>query len=236
MTEEPQRPSTRPRKSGVVVPHRPKWHGEIAALAIWAVGRSLSATWRLQVRDETGLPAGHDRPLIAAIWHNRLALAMPIWRSWQKRRPGAQLAALISASRDGALLARTFSYFGVKPIRGSSSRRGAQALLELTSALRSNLNVAITPDGPRGPKYRVQPGIISLAQVSGVPIVPIGVRASRKKELRSWDAFQIPYPFARCEAVLGPLIHVPRNATPEEHEQARGTLESVLLQLNESQP
>src|SRR5262249_21448664 len=133
MTEQQQvRPKSATRRSGVVVPHRPKWHGEIAACGIWLFGRALSATWRFELRDECGLEKG---PLIAAIWHNRLAMAMPIWNWWQKRHPSERLAALISASRDGALLARTFSYFGVKPIRGSSSRRGAQALLESNSAL-----------------------------------------------------------------------------------------------------
>src|SRR5690348_17161734 len=152
MTGEPQVRSAQPRRSGVVVPYKPKWHGEVAAFGIWALGRSLSATWRLRVREEMGLPPTHKGPLIAAIWHNRLALAMPVWKWWQKSHPRENLAALISASRDGALLARTFSYFGIKPIRGSSSRRGAQALLELTSALHDGLNVAITPDGPRGPR------------------------------------------------------------------------------------
>ena len=227
MTEQPQpRPK---RRSGVVVPHQPKWHGEIAACAIWLFGRTLSATWRLEVQKERGLPPG---PLIAAIWHNRLALAMPIWRLWQKDHPSERLAALISASRDGALFARTFSYFGVKPIRGSSSRRGAQALLELHSALSDGYNVAITPDGPRGPKYKVQPGIISLAQVTGVPIVPLGVKAARRKELRSWDSFQIPLPFTRCQAVIGRPISIPRDASPEQHEQARLELEATMLSIN----
>lgn len=232
MIADPQSPPPKPRRSGVVVPHRPKWHGEIAACAIWVAGRTLSATWRLTVRNETGLTPEDKRPLIAAIWHNRLALAMPVWRCWKREHLGANLAALISASRDGALLARTFSYFGVKPVRGSSSRRGAQALLELCSALENGFNVAITPDGPRGPKYEVQPGIITLAQVSGVPIVPVGVSVSRKTELRSWDAFQVPLPFSRCDAVFGPLIHVPRNATAEQREAARSALESALISLN----
>jgi lysophospholipid acyltransferase (LPLAT)-like uncharacterized protein len=230
MIEQPHaRPKGGTGRSGVVVPHRPKWHGEIAACAIWFAGRVLFATWRLEVQNEYGLRCG---PFIAAIWHNRLALAMPIWRWWQKDHPNERLAGLISASRDGALLARTYSYFGVKPIRGSSSRRGAQALLELTSVLKDGYDVAITPDGPRGPKYKVQPGIISLAQVTGVPIVPLGVSVARKKELRSWDAFQIPLPFTRCRATVGQVINVPRDASPEQHEELRNQLETVMLTIN----
>jgi lysophospholipid acyltransferase (LPLAT)-like uncharacterized protein len=229
MTEQPQVPAKPKRRSGVVVPHRPKWHGEIAACAIWLLGRTLSATWRLEVRNDFGIAHG---PVIVAIWHNRLALSMPIWRWWQKDHPQERLAALISASRDGALLARTYSYFGVKPIRGSSSRRGAQALLELTSVLNDGYVVAITPDGPRGPKYKVQPGIISLAQVTGIPIVPVGVSVARKKELRSWDAFQIPHPFTRCRATIGQPINIPRDLSPEQHEDLRQHLETTLLTLN----
>ncbi len=227
MTGQPQvQPK---RRSGVIVPHRPKWHGEIAACAIWLLGRALSTTWRFELKDESGLRNG---PFIAAIWHNRLALARPIWHWWHARHPSERLAALISASRDGALLARTFSYFGVKPVRGSSSRRGAQALLELNSALRDGYDIAITPDGPRGPRYKVQSGIISLAQLSGVPILPFGVRVTRKKELQSWDAFQIPLPFAQCSAVIGRPIRIPRDASPEQREEARLLLESTMLSIN----
>jgi lysophospholipid acyltransferase (LPLAT)-like uncharacterized protein len=220
------------RRSGVVVPHRPRWHGEVAACAIWLAVRTLGATWRLEVEDLADIRRNESGPLIAALWHNRLALAMPIWKRWQRDFPAARLAALISASRDGALLARTFSYFGVKPVRGSSSRRGAQALIELSTALSEGYNVAITPDGPRGPKYQVQPGIISLAQVTGVPIVPIGIKAKRKKELRSWDAFQVPLPFTACSAVFAPIIKVARDATAEDREQARAALEAALRSLN----
>jgi lysophospholipid acyltransferase (LPLAT)-like uncharacterized protein len=227
MTEQPQAPPN--CRSAVLNPHRPTWQGEIAACCLWLTGRALSATWRLKLENQCDLKEG---PLIAAIWHNRLALAMPIWRWWQARHPAERLAALMSASRDGALLARTFSYFGVKPIRGSSSRRGPQALLELTSVLKNGYDVAITPDGPRGPKYKVQSGIISLAQITGVPILPFGVSVARKKELRSWDAFQIPLPFTRCRATLGHAIRVPRNAAPAEREELRAQLESTMLRMN----
>lgn len=222
----------RARRSGVVVPHRPKWHGEIAACAIWLAGTALARTWHLTLENESGFSETYDQPLIGAIWHNRLAVAMPVWKWWRGRNKRARLAALISASRDGALLARTFSYFGVKPIRGSSSRRGAQALIELTSAIKDKFTVAITPDGPRGPKYVVQPGIIALAQLTGTPIVPIGVFIERKKQLRSWDGFQIPYPFTKCHARLGPPIRIARDATAEEQELARQQLETSLRHLN----
>jgi lysophospholipid acyltransferase (LPLAT)-like uncharacterized protein len=200
---------------------------------VWLLIGTLAKTWRFHIRDESGLLDGTQRgPLIGALWHNRLAVAMPLWKWGAARRPASGLAALVSASRDGGLLARIFERFGVRPIRGSSSRRGAQALLELTSALQDDFHAAITPDGPRGPKYIVQPGIISLAQLSGIPIMPVGAFIRRKWQLKSWDAFQIPLPFTRCDVVFGAPICVPRDASPEQREEARATLESRLKALN----
>src|SRR4051812_19721223 len=191
-------PSSKKRSSTPVIPHRPSWQGELGAFAAWVIGSALAKTWRVRVSDESGCVEGNgEGPLIVAIWHNRLATAMKVWQWAGPYRPSAGLAALISASRDGGFLARTFERFGVRPVRGSSSRRGAQALLELTSVIEDNYHVAITPDGPRGPKYVVQPGIISLAQLCAIPILPIGVFAHHKKQLRSWDNFQIPLPFSR---------------------------------------
>ena len=215
------------------MPHRPKWHGQLAARALWLLGAGLEKTWRVTLRDEGEILQPPERgPVIFALWHNRLGVAMTFWSIVRQKRPEAGLAALISASRDGGLLARTFENFGVTPIRGSSSRRGAQALIELVSALRANYHIAITPDGPRGPKYIVQPGIISLAQLSGAPIIPAGARIDPKKQLRSWDAFQVPLPFARCELAFGKAIHVPRRSSPDELESARAHLESELKRIN----
>jgi lysophospholipid acyltransferase (LPLAT)-like uncharacterized protein len=105
-------------------------------------------------------------------------------------------------------------------------------LIEIVSALREGYHVAITPDGPRGPKYNVQPGIISLAQLSGAPIVPAGARISSRKNLRSWDAFQVPLPFARCDLMFSRPIYVPRRASAEELESYRTQLEAELRRIS----
>jgi lysophospholipid acyltransferase (LPLAT)-like uncharacterized protein len=206
------------------------------------LGTGLSRSWRVQFHDDSGLlglpeqsgtsGAQPQGPIIFSIWHNRLAVAMTFWSIVRRRRGGAGLAALISASRDGGLLAQTFRHFGVMPVRGSSSRRGAQALIELVSAMREGYHVAITPDGPRGPKYSIQPGIISLAQLSGAPIVPAGAKIGAKKELRSWDRFQVPMPFARCELQFGRPIFVPRRASEEELATLRAQLEAEMKRIN----
>jgi lysophospholipid acyltransferase (LPLAT)-like uncharacterized protein len=177
-----------------------------------------------------------DGPVIFCVWHNRLALSMVayfkhaqfIWRA-----PG--LVAMISASRDGGLLAAVLEKFGVQPVRGSTSRRGRQALLESTTWLEKGYNVAITPDGPRGPRYRAQSGVVFLAQITGAKIVPVQVDVRGKIQLRSWDRFQVPLPFARCRIHFGTPMSIARDASEEERMKFRARLEAAL-QPDESIP
>jgi len=146
------------------------------------------------------------------------------------RRHPRKLAALVSASKDGALLAAVLGRFGVEQVRGSSSRRGPQALLELTSHAQMGYDLAITPDGPRGPRYVVQEGVIALAQLTGLPIIPVTCNTRRKLCLKSWDRFQIPLPFSKCEVILNEPILVPRQAGEAEREERRSQLENCLRQ------
>ncbi len=169
------------------------------------------------------------QPVIYCLWHNRLAFSMAIWRKYLlKRQPTRRLAALVSASRDGALLARILETFGVQPVRGSTSRRGPQALLELTTLAEGGWDLAITPDGPRGPRYVVQEGVIALAQLTGMPIVAVTCHVTRKICMKSWDRFQIPLPFARCQVSFYPPVLVPREADDAEREALRAALERQL--------
>src|SRR5208283_4835647 len=118
------------------------------------------------------------------------------------------------------------------PVRGSSSRRGPQALLEMATLAGLGYDLAITPDGPRGPRYVVQDGVMSLAQVTGLPIVPFSFFARRKICLRSWDGFQIPLPFSRCEINVARPIRVPRDATDSERGELRRQLEQALMEIS----
>ncbi|MDB6024618.1 MAG: hypothetical protein JWM68_841, partial [Verrucomicrobiales bacterium] len=164
------------KSSGIVVPHPLKWHQHLAATLIYALMRGIGATWRVHWGgNSSGLMTNKQRsPIIFCSWHNRLALSMMINRHVQKIGPGRGLAAIVSASKDGGIVARILELFDSQPVRGSSSRRGAQALLELTTWVERGLDIAITPDGPRGPCYKIQDGITSLAQVTGLAIVPVG--------------------------------------------------------------
>ncbi len=213
-------------KAGPVVPARLAWHGQLAAWSLCRTTQLLSRTWRCRWHDESGAFNGVKQgPLIFALWHNRLAASMVIYHRFVKhRRPAPGLAALISASKDGALLARTLQYYEVQPVRGSSSRRGRQALLELTSWIERGYHVAITPDGPRGPRYAAQEGVIALAQLTGVPIIPVTSHSHPKAVLRSWDQFEIPLPFARCDICFGEPLLVPRDASTDLRQALRKTL------------
>jgi lysophospholipid acyltransferase (LPLAT)-like uncharacterized protein len=157
---------------------------------------------------------------------------MRIYRAYVREgKQSAGLAALVSASKDGALLARILEDFGVQAVRGSSSRRGPQALLELTTWADRGYDLAITPDGPRGPCYGVQEGVMSLAQLTSLPVVPVSCELRPKIRLRSWDRFQIPFPFGKCVIRFGEPIRVPREAPDAEREALRLELERRLREL-----
>jgi len=226
-------PDPRPqakRKSGVVVPHRAKWYQRLAARLIWLLVRSLAATIRYRIEDQSGyFGTSPKEQFIFAIWHNRLGLALMLYERYLRRyQPERKLAGLVSASRDGGMLARILELFRVQPVRGSSSRRGAQALRELVTWAERGYDLAITPDGPRGPCYTVREGVIAAAQLTGMTIVPACYRLNWKIRLRSWDRFQIPFPFARCELTAGKPMRVPRDATELERETLRQQLEAQL--------
>ena len=227
---EAQNPGRPPRKSGVVVPHSSKWQHRLGAWALWAVFQLVSATLRYRFKDPHGFITRKDMTqVIFCIWHNRLALSMKMYFAFMRRQhQAAGLAALVSASRDGAFLAAILERFGVQPVRGSSSRRGGQALLELTTWADRGYDLAITPDGPRGPRYAVQEGAMALAQVTGLPLIPVSFHLGWKIQVKSWDRFQIPLPFSRCEIITGRSLLVPREATDAEREKLRQQLEAEL--------
>src|ERR1035437_10192487 len=142
------------------------------------------------------------------------------------------MAPLVRASRAGGLLTSRLERVRQQPLRGSSSRRGPQALLELTGWAERGYDLAITPDGPRGPRYVVQEGIMALAQVTGRPIIPASYQLRWKIQVKSWDRFQIPLPFSRCEMVLGQPVWVPRELTDAGREILRQQLEATLKEIS----
>lgn len=196
----------------------------LAQAAVLGIGHTLR--WRFE--DPAGVVADRTRgPAILAFWHNRIFLLPYLFRYYWGPRRGA---ALVSASKDGGQLAAVLERFNLVCVRGSSSRRGTQALRELTRLIRQGYDVAITPDGPRGPKYVVQEGVITLAQLTGAPVVPISYVLSRQITVNSWDSFGIPLPGARCTLRVGAPLRVPPGAAARE--EKRLELERVLQALS----
>jgi lysophospholipid acyltransferase (LPLAT)-like uncharacterized protein len=199
------------------------------AAAVTAIG----ATLRLRASGvDTLRPLWRaKRPVIYAIWHGRILLA-PWVNARLRRREGARsVCVLASRSRDGELVAAFARRFGLDVVRGSSSRGGAAALRALVRALRAGHDVAVVPDGPRGPAGRLQAGIITLAASTGAPIVPMALAARPARRLGSWDRFMVPAPFARCVVVFGPALIVRREA---DREGQRSRVERALHDVTES--
>ena len=206
-------------------------------LARWlvAVGfrllQLLARTLRYEIDDRPGVIGNPiARNYIAALWHNRLLIFPFVLRRFVSDRDGA---ALISASRDGELLADAIKRFGYDVVRGSSSRLGAGAIRQLTEVLASGRDVVITPDGPRGPAYELGPGIIFLAQKSGAAVVPVNMEYSSCWRVKSWDRFIVPRPFATVRVIVGQPHQVRSTNTDAEFEAERLRLQNSMMALVE---
>ena len=168
----------------------------------------------------------HGTPVLLAFWHGRMLYFLHLYHR-------QRFTVLVSRSSDGEFVSRVLQCFGVHVTRGSSSRGGAQALLDLARQIRSGYHAALTPDGPRGPRYAVQPGIVALAQRTGAVIVPVTYSARWKKVLRSWDSFLVPLPFSRIVVVYGEPICVPASASPAVCQTKRQEVETSLRCITE---
>jgi hypothetical protein len=188
----------------------------------YAVIRVLARTWRIRVVHHEPLEALRERraPLAFAFWHGQM---LPLL--YQHRDEG--VAILISSHRDGEIITRIGHRFGYRSVRGSTSRGGGRALLGLVRELEQGGEVAVTPDGPRGPAERFAPGALIAAQRSGAWIVPVAAAADRAWRLRSWDRFLIPKPFARVTVAYGEPTQVAAK-TAREAELEAGRFEALL--------
>ncbi len=201
----------------------------------WAAAtliRLFSCTYRWRIEDPDNLsadPPGH--PMIWAFWHNRIFVVPVMYRKFLKTRSGAVLS---SASKDGEIIAATVSRFGCHSVRGSSSRRGTAALRGLIDWIQAGYDVAVVPDGPRGPRYKLGPGVVRLAQTTNAKILPIRVEYGSFWAFRSWDKFRLPKPFTRVTITFEPLIDVAENLDEEAFEFERQRIENALNPHNET--
>jgi lysophospholipid acyltransferase (LPLAT)-like uncharacterized protein len=182
----------------------------LAAILVRLVG----ATLRVRVEGVDALRPHWRaaRPLIYCVWHGRI-LMVPWLNARLRRTHGARgVSVLASRSRDGGIVTAYAGRFGLDIVRGSSSSGGAAALRALVAVVEDGRDVALVPDGPRGPRGQLEPGVVALAALTGAPVVPLGFAARPAWRLRTWDQFQIPAPFARAAAVFGAATTIPRHA------------------------
>jgi hypothetical protein len=192
-----------------------------------ALVRLLGPTLRLRADGVEALAPSWSaaRPLIYCVWHGRI-LMVPWLNARLRRSHGARaVSVLASRSRDGALIADYARRFGLDVLRGSSSRGGAGALRALVAAIQAGRDVALAPDGPRGPREQLGSGVVALAALTGAPVIPLGFAARPAWRLASWDEFQIPSPFARAAVVFGAATSVSRDA---DRERARKEIQRSL--------
>ena len=168
--------------------------------------------WVKTLRIEVEFLAEPTFPSIIAFWHGRMFLLPFVFKSY-----ASQVSILISRHRDGEFVARLVESLGFSTVRGSTGKGkgGDRAFLEMFNLLKSGKVVAITPDGPRGPREVVKPGIARLSKKTGAPIYPLTFSTNRGKMLNSWDRFLVPYPFSRCKVILGKPIY-PENYGEKE--------------------
>jgi lysophospholipid acyltransferase (LPLAT)-like uncharacterized protein len=206
---------------------KPAVQRALAALAAGLMTAVKSTTRWQRVNTEVAASGwGGETPVIVAFWHNRLAM-MPI--CWPSRAP---FHMLISSHPDGRLIASTIAHFGVGSIAGSSTRGGSEAIRSLVRTLRNGESVGVTPDGPRGPRMTAEGGVLALARLAGVPILPVAVSVSSRIVLGTWDRLIIPLPFGRGAVIWGQPITVPRDADDNQLAQLRSKLEEDLIRVS----
>lgn len=173
------------------------------------------------------------KPLIVCFWHGRI---MQSHVGWRENDGAPRTLMLISQSKDGEAISQACRMVGLDVVRGSTDRAhkrkgGAEALRRMLKELRGGGTVAITPDGPKGPRMRVQPGVIQLARLSGAPLICLGWSTRPRKAFDSWDRFILPFPFGRGAFVWSDLHYVPRDADDAAQEAARLALENELNRI-----
>ncbi len=191
-----------------------------------------TSRWTIEGQAHVEEALKDGKGVILAFWHGRLLMTAAV-----RRHTDSRVFMLISAHRDGEIIANGVSRFGVEFIRGSAAnpkkpgknKSGASAIAQMVTALEQNAIVGFTPDGPRGPGENLKPGVIRLAQMSGAPIIPAAYSVSRGIRLSTWDRFLLAAPFSKGYYVAGAPITVPTEASGEALEHIRADVETALI-------
>jgi lysophospholipid acyltransferase (LPLAT)-like uncharacterized protein len=201
---------------------------EPAGIAGAALLRALGGSWRLDREGLMALEPGFARGdrCIFALWH---ACLLPLVYTHRGRGVGV----LVSRHRDGEIITRIIERLGYVAARGSSTRGGEEGAMEMLSLAQAGRALAITPDGPRGPREALKAGLVYLASRTGLPVVPVASAARAAWVMRSWDRFRVPLPFARVRVAYGAPIVVPPALDAEALESWRGRIERALREHTE---
>lgn len=194
----------------------------IVAFGVWFL-RIIGLTWRIRVRNGSHMRALRDQrqPFIFALWHGQM---LPLL--YQHR--GQNVAILISEHGDGEIIARIAMKLGFRTVRGSTSRGAARALLGLVRELEEGHDLAITPDGPRGPAKSFAPGTLIVAQRGKAPVLPTVAAARSAWRLKSWDSFMIPKPFTRVTVAYGEPIYIDAASARDATASAERVTEAMV--------
>jgi hypothetical protein len=192
----------------------------VAGFALYWLIRVIGATLRFEVKGWENF--SENTPLVYCFWHNRIPIATYFWRH-------RGIVVMSSRSFDSEYIARFIQRFGYGAARGSSTRGGKAALIQMIRAMRDGKSAALTVDGPRGPVYEAKPGAVLLAAKSNAALLPFSISMNRYWQLPSWDKIQIPQPFARVIVVIGEQIKVEDDATTHDakHQELQNSLESL---------
>ena len=199
-----------------------------ADLAFFLLIKLVGSTIRWQINGWENWEAANSdgRIPIYTFWHNRVFLSTYFWR---KRR----IVVMTSQSFDGENIARFIQRFGYGAARGSSTRGAVGAVIEMTRLMRAGCSTAFTIDGPKGPRYVAKMGAVLLAKKTGQPILPFTITAKHFWEAKkSWDGFQVPYPFSRARVAIAPPIFVPADADENSLNTKRDELQRALDDIN----
>jgi lysophospholipid acyltransferase (LPLAT)-like uncharacterized protein len=197
--------------------------GLLAYLVIYFIG--LTTRFKVEGWENWEMVTANNRVPIYTSWHNRILLSTYFWR---KRG----IVVMTSQSFDGEYIARIIQRFGYGAARGSSTRGGVGALVEMVRLMRAGLPMGFTIDGPKGPKYVAKMGAVTLARKTGQPILPFTVISSKYLEASSWDRFQLPLPFGHAIVRIAPPIWVPSDADEKTLQAKQDELQRTLDSIN----
>ena len=218
---------------------------KVQAVLAWLVGRYL--VWALRSKRWTILGNEHlvaapgAPPMIITFWHEYLPLMPQLFTHARLGNPQLRAQVLVSKHNDGRFIGDVIAHFGLEVAHGSSTRDGqnkggVSGSMTLLASLEAGQFIAITPDGPRGPRHKAAPGVALLAGVSGAAVLPCAAQTNRKRVLGTWDKMILPLPWGRGVVVCGPAIRIARDETRAALPVISAALDAVAAQAQAAFP